>query len=281
MIRESHKTSAARLRPRPEKLPAWKRCFDLGLLFAVLPILLPVFLLTCLWIKSVSRGPALFCQDRIGKDGRRFTMYKFRSMRHGVPTSPHLEHVRKLVEDDLPLGKLDTMGDSRLIPGGSFIRHACLDELPQLLNVVRGEMSLVGPRPCLPEEYGFFSEEQRIRFRVLPGLTGHWQVSGKNSTTFREMGALDRHYSDNASFWMDLAIVAKTPPVILSQLHDHLLNASLRRKVARVSGQTLPRRAPAGSATRRLLPSPTKTRPLLAGGEPAQPHRNRSWFRRS
>jgi len=281
MSRAIHHNNAARSRRQQAGLPVWKRCFDLAMLVAVLPLALPAFLLTCLWIKSVSRGPALFCQDRIGKDGRRFTMYKFRSMRHGVPTSPHLEHVRKLVEADLPLGKLDSMGDSRLIPGGGFIRHACLDELPQLLNVVRGEMSLVGPRPCLPEEYGFFSGEQMTRFRMLPGLTGHWQVSGKNSTTFREMSALDTHYSKNASVWMDLAIVAKTPPAILAQIHCHLLNRSLRRKVAHLSSHAVPRRSPAGSGSRRLQPSPIKTRPLLAAGEPGPPHRHRSWFRRS
>jgi lipopolysaccharide/colanic/teichoic acid biosynthesis glycosyltransferase len=281
MSRKTDKKRAPRLGRQRAKAPGWKRCLDLGMLLALLPFMLPVFLLTALWIKAVSRGPAFFCQDRIGKDGKRFKMYKFRSMRHGVPTSPHIDHVRRLVEADLPLKKLDAMGDSRLIPGGGFIRHACLDELPQLLNVIRGEMSLVGPRPCLPEEFEFFSKEQMTRFRVLPGLTGHWQVSGKNSTTFSEMGALDSHYSSHASVWMDLAIVAKTPPAILSQIHRHFVNTSVRRGIAHLSHQTGTRRSPAGSGTRRLQPAPIKTRPLLATGEAPQAHRYRSWSRRS
>jgi len=187
---------------------------------ASLPVALPLVILVALWIRLVSRGPALFCQERIGLGGRRFTLYKFRSMRHGASTADHEEHVGRLIESDRPMIKLDCLGDSRLIPGGRFLRMAGLDELPQLLNVFRGEMSLVGPRPCLTEEYGFFTTSQRERFTVLPGLTGLWQVNGKNRTTFREMNAMDVHYARKSSPLFDIAIMLRTPVALLQQMAD-------------------------------------------------------------
>jgi lipopolysaccharide/colanic/teichoic acid biosynthesis glycosyltransferase len=114
--------------------------------------------------------------------------------------------------------KLDLMSDPRLIPGGCLLRAAGLDELPQLLNVLRGEMSLVGPRPCLPEEYGYFTRVQRVRFSALPGLTGIWQTDGKGITTFTEMNAMDADYVRKASLLTDLSIMWRTPCAILGQL---------------------------------------------------------------
>jgi lipopolysaccharide/colanic/teichoic acid biosynthesis glycosyltransferase len=114
--------------------------------------------------------------------------------------------------------KLDAKGDHRLIPLGSFLRATGLDELPQLLNVLRGEMSIVGPRPCLPYEYENYQPRQKRRFEVVPGLTGLWQVSGKNKTTFAEMINLDIFYAENQSLRLDIAIMLRTPPALISQV---------------------------------------------------------------
>ena len=114
--------------------------------------------------------------------------------------------------------KLDAQGDARIIPFGVWLRSSGLDELPQLINVLRGEMSLVGPRPCMAYEYGDFLPWQRERFNTLPGLTGLWQVSGKNRTTFAEMIAMDASYARTKTLWLDLAIMVKTPPVMVGQV---------------------------------------------------------------
>jgi lipopolysaccharide/colanic/teichoic acid biosynthesis glycosyltransferase len=116
--------------------------------------------------------------------------------------------------------KMDARGDSRLIPGGWLIRAAGLDELPQIINVLRGEMSLIGPRPCVPYEYEKYLPWQRERFNAVPGLTGLWQVSGKNRTTFEEMIRLDIQYSWNVSLQLDLKIILLTAPALLGQVSD-------------------------------------------------------------
>ncbi|RYD49852.1 MAG: sugar transferase, partial [Verrucomicrobiaceae bacterium] len=200
------------------QVPAWKRGLDVICIVASLPLVLPVMLLIVLWIRLVSRGPALFRQERIGQDGKRFVLYKFRSMRLNCGTGRHETYLRHLVKSDSPMIKLDLLCDERLIPGGCLLRAAGLDELPQLLNVLRGEMSLVGPRPCLPQEYAFFSARQRERFRALPGLTGNWQVNGKNETTFSEMNAMDIDYVREASLLLDLRIMLRTPSALVLQM---------------------------------------------------------------
>jgi lipopolysaccharide/colanic/teichoic acid biosynthesis glycosyltransferase len=118
------------------------------------------------------------------------------------------------MESNAPMTKLDTRGDARVIPLGGMLRSTGLDELPQLINVFRGEMSLVGPRPCLPKEYDKHLPWQKERFRTLPGLTGLWQVSGKNRTTFNEMIELDLKYVRTRSLWLDLKILFRTIPVV-------------------------------------------------------------------
>jgi len=123
-----------------------------------------------------------------------------------------------LMKSDAPMVKLDARGDSRIIPFGLLLRSSGLDELPQLVNVLRGEMSLVGPRPCLPYECDNYLPWQRERFNTLPGLTGLWQVSGKNRTTFVEMMQLDIKYTRNKTLWLDLMIILKTIPAILGQV---------------------------------------------------------------
>ena len=218
-------------------VPTWKRWLDLSLVLISLPVAIPLLLAVAMWIRMVSRGPALFRQKRIGLGGKVFTLYKFRSMHDGAETLGHRLHVEHLVETDSPMVKLDLMGDSRLITGGCLLRTAGLDELPQLLNVLRGEMSLVGPRPCLPEEYGFFSPAQRERFQVLPGLTGRWQVNGKNSTTFREMNLMDVAYSRTSSPLQDLKIILLTPKALLGQMRQCMMR-KLRRGRGEVERMT-------------------------------------------
>ena len=211
----------------------WKRGLDLGCIMLSLPFVLPLMALIVLWIRLVSRGPALFRQERIGKDGERFVLYKFRSMKMNSGTSRHENYLRQLVKSDSPMVKLDLLCDSRLIPAGCLLRAAGLDELPQLLNVLKGEMSLVGPRPCLPQELAYFSEQQMERFDALPGLTGSWQVSGKNESTFSEMNAMDINYVRRATFVMDLRIMLRTPSVLIHQMsqafHQKFATHQLRR----------------------------------------------------
>jgi len=125
-----------------------------------------------------------------------------------------------LMGTEAPMTKLDARKDPRLIPLGALLRATGLDELPQLINVVRGEMSIVGPRPCIPYEYELYQPWQRRRFDAVPGLTGLWQVSGKNRTTFNEMIRLDIEYSERLSFWLDLQIILRTLPALWQQCLD-------------------------------------------------------------
>lgn len=179
-----------------------------------LVVLSPLLLLVALWINCTSRGPVFFRHRRYGLAGRPFQVWKFRSMETNDAPERHQTHVSDLMASDRPLTKLD--GELRLIRGGRLIRQLGLDELPQLINVLVGEMSLVGPRPdVVPlEQYQLW---QRRRFDVLPGITGLWQVSGKNETTFSTMMQLDRDYVHRRSMMLDLLILLKTiPAVVLS-----------------------------------------------------------------
>lgn len=204
--------------PLSRPVPTWKRAFDIILVLITLPFTLPLMLAVTVWIKLVSRGPAIFCQERIGRNGRRFTLYKFRSMHRNADTTRHAQHFSHLVKSNRPMVKLDLLCDSRLIPGGCLLRATGLDELPQLFNILRGDMSLVGPRPCLPEEYQYFSRIQRVRFRALPGLTGIWQTQGKHLVTFIEMNAMDARYVQQASPWLDFTIILRTPIAVFGQM---------------------------------------------------------------
>jgi lipopolysaccharide/colanic/teichoic acid biosynthesis glycosyltransferase len=197
-------------------IPPWKRVLDALCILVSLPITLPVFILVALWIKFVSRGPVFFRQERVGYEGNRFTMFKFRTMKMNVETDLHEKHSAGFIEADIPMTKLDALGDPRIISGGRFLRALGIDELPQLFNVFRGEMSLVGPRPCLPYEWEKLQDWQRERYDSAPGLTGLWQVSGKNETTFAQMIKMDIWYARNVSLFVDLRIMFKTVPAILS-----------------------------------------------------------------
>ena len=196
----------------------WKRSLDKILILLASPFLFPLSLLLALLIRSVSVGPILFKQERVGYLGKRFMCFKFRTMFVDADTTTHRGHLQHLMNSNVPMMKMDSKGDPRIIPFGLFLRASGLDELPQLINVLRGEMSLVGPRPCLPYEYEKYLPWQKERFGTLPGLTGLWQVSGKNKTTFLEMIQLDIKYAKNKTLWWDLKIIMMTVPALLIQM---------------------------------------------------------------
>jgi lipopolysaccharide/colanic/teichoic acid biosynthesis glycosyltransferase len=136
----------------------------------------------------------------------------------GVDVVAHQGHLSNLMTSNTPMTKMDSKGDPRIIPFGLLLRSSGLDELPQLINVLCGEMSLVGPRPCLSYEYEKYLPWQKERFATLPGLTGLWQVSGKNRTTFVEMINLDIKYARNKNLWLDLRIILQTVPALIIQM---------------------------------------------------------------
>ncbi len=200
-------------------VPSWKRVLDILCILLAAPLVLPLGLLIGLVIKLVSPGSILFRQKRVGLQGESFECLKFRTMKVNADTGVHQGHLQNLMTSDRPMTKLDA-ADKRLIPGGRILRCLGLDELPQLINVLRGEMSLVGPRPCLPYEYEHYQARHGRRFDTLPGLTGLWQVSGKNRTTFEQMINWDITYVETKSLTLDLMIMLRTVPAILVQVLD-------------------------------------------------------------
>lgn len=215
-----------------------RRLLDVAVAGTALLALSPLLALIALAIRLESRGPAIFRQRRLGRERRPFTVLKFRTMRAGADAAPHREYVRTLIEDargtpqaprsgaaprtPRPVGsqrrrlyKLSV--DDRVTRVGRFLRAWSLDELPQLVNVLRGEMALVGPRPVIPYEVEHYPEEYLSRFAVKPGLTGLWQVSGRNERTYEEMVRFDIEYAQRASLLLDLSILARTLPVVLGR----------------------------------------------------------------
>ena len=199
------------------RVPWWKRVFDFFCIIVTMAIWFPLLVLVMAWIKAVSPGPIFYRQQRVGHRGRRFMLFKFRTMHVNAETRTHEEYFAHLMNTDSPMTKLDALDDHRLIRGGRLLRASGLDELPQLFNVLRGQMSLVGPRPCLPNEFMLYTPAQRARVNALPGLTGYWQVNGKNKTTFSEMIAMDVFYAENISVALDLGIIARTIPALVMQ----------------------------------------------------------------
>jgi len=206
------------------KTPFWKRAMDIFFSSVSLLVLSPLLLFVAIMIKLVSPGPVFFKQKRVGRSGKIFTIYKFRTMKVNNNASEHQEYLKELINGDSnsekPMVKLKN--DPRVIPMGTILRKASIDELPQLINVLLGEMSLIGPRPCIPYEAEEYLRWHERRFDIIPGLTGLWQVSGKNKTTFKEMIRLDIEYSLRRSFWLDIKILFKTPMVVLSQAFENL-----------------------------------------------------------
>lgn len=195
-----------------------KRAMDVLLSVPALALLSPVFLLLAALIRLTSQGPALFRQTRVGQDGREFVLYKFRTMT-GATEREHRRYIREWIHRGESArqgsGSFKLEKDSRITPLGRFLRKYSLDELPQLFNVLRGEMSLVGPRPALAYEVSEYETWQRERLNATPGLTGLWQVSGRNRLSFSEMVELDLAYIRNYSTILDLKILLKTIPVVL------------------------------------------------------------------
>jgi exopolysaccharide production protein ExoY len=205
---------------RATGLPPWKRVLDLAIILVLLPGLLILGGGVALFVVCGSRGPVFFRQRRVGHKGREFDCFKFRTMQVNAEPRLHQDHFQQLMEKEVPMTKLDARRDPRLVPFGALLRATGLDELPQLINVVRGEMSIVGPRPCIPYEYERYKPWQRRRLNAVPGLTGLWQVSGKNRTTFNEMVRLDIKYSERLSLGLDLKIILKTLPALWRQCAD-------------------------------------------------------------
>lgn len=200
-----------------------KRLFDLVVAALLLICLLPLFLVCALLVRRSSPGPILFRQRRVGARGREFTFLKFRSMRVDADPALHREYVAKFINGaaEKHSGSKGTMfklvEDPRVTPAGRWLRRTSLDELPQLINVLRGEMSLVGPRPPIPYELEHYQPEHLRRLAVKPGITGLWQINGRSQTTFEEMIALDLEYIQRASFMTDARILLKTIPVVIAQ----------------------------------------------------------------
>jgi lipopolysaccharide/colanic/teichoic acid biosynthesis glycosyltransferase len=212
------------------QIPRWKRILDLTCIWLTAPLWCTVMALISLWILLVSPGPLLFRQERVGYRGRRFKILKFRTMKINAETQVHEGYFERLMQADCPMTKLDRQ-DARLIRGGRLLRALGLDELPQLFNVLRAEMSLVGPRPCTPHEFARYQPAQRERVNAPPGLTGYWQVNGKNNTTFSRMIEMDIHYSKTMSLGMDLSIMLRTLPAIAVQVLESRAVRSKRSKI--------------------------------------------------
>jgi lipopolysaccharide/colanic/teichoic acid biosynthesis glycosyltransferase len=200
--------------------PSWKSALDITCILLSLPVWLPLMILLMLVTRIASPGPIFYRQERIGFGGRHFFIWKFRTMKMSAETQVHERHFEELMRVDCPMTKLDVYGDPRLAPFGRILRASGLDELPQIFNVLRGEMSLVGPRPCTPNEFAHYEPWQRERVNALPGLTGYWQVNGKNKTTFNQMIAMDLFYLKNMSILLDLKIMLKTGVAIAGQLFE-------------------------------------------------------------
>ena len=212
-------------------LPAWeaaaasaswhrvKRLLDVVIASVLLVLLSPLLALIALAVRYETPGPALFRQDRYGRGLWPFVVLKFRTMHDGVSPELHRRFIAQLAAagDDLGDGLKKLTHDPRVTRVGSFLRRTSLDELPQLINVVRGEMSLVGPRPAVPYELAHYAPEHYARFDVRPGLTGLWQVGGRSELGFLEMLDLDAQYARTNGPKLDAVIVMRTPAAIIGR----------------------------------------------------------------
>jgi lipopolysaccharide/colanic/teichoic acid biosynthesis glycosyltransferase len=196
-----------------------KRALDLLVACVGLILGAPLFLLVGLAVRMDSPGAVLFRQERIGLGGQTFTCLKFRTMTQGADDTPHRTYIGRMIsapERSSPVnGMYKLADDPRVTRVGRIIRRMSLDELPQLVNVLRGEMSIVGPRPALDYEVALYQDWQLDRLRMKPGLTGLWQVSGRNLLTYEEMCRLDIAYADGWSLARDIAIILRTPMAML------------------------------------------------------------------
>ncbi|MBI5287645.1 MAG: sugar transferase [Chloroflexi bacterium] len=196
--------------------------YNRAIALALIVVLAPLWLAIAVLIKLSSPGPVLFCMPIVGRRGATFTYYKFRTMKIGQDDSEHREWIRAFVRDDQPYSR-DSAGsavfkvvdDPRVTRVGRWLRNASLDELPQLINILRGEMNLVGPRPPIAYEYGLYRPHERLRLAVKPGITGLYQVQKRGRASFSQMLALDLEYVQRRSLWLDLWIMLRTPQAML------------------------------------------------------------------
>jgi len=209
------------LTQKPLNAPEWdeKRILDIILSFIALIVFFPLFLAVAVCIKLSSKGPVIYKQERIGKNGKPFVFYKFRSMHMHNSVSRHKEFVQNFIKnstecqnDNIKVYKITD--DPRIFKFGKFIRKTSIDEFPQFFNVIKGDMALVGPRPCMDYEWNCYEDWHKQRLNILPGCTGLWQALGRSSVTFEEMVILDLYYISNMTLWLDLKIFLQTLPVI-------------------------------------------------------------------
>ena len=193
----------------------FKRIFDILVSGLLIILLAPFWLMISVLIKLTSRGPVFYHSDVIGKNGRKFKWTKFRTMLANNDAKAHEMHLEKLIAANKGYKKLEN--DPRITTIGKYLRKFSLDELPQLWNVFTGSMSLVGPRPCLPYEYDHFKDWHKLKYKVIPGMTGLAQIIARNreDVTFSDSVLLDLYYADNQSLWLDLKILFKTIPVMV------------------------------------------------------------------
>ncbi len=209
--------------PRPGRRLVDASCRVLDVIGSALLLvaLAPLLAAIAIAIRLDSPGPALFRQRRLGRNLQPFTVHKFRTMKNGVTEDQHREFVTGLIvgehpEQDAPGPRYKMTEDSRVTRCGRILRRSSLDELPQLWNVLRGEMSLVGPRPPIPYEVEQYPPHWFARFAVKPGVTGLWQVNGRSDVTLEEMVRLDVEYIRRRSLWLNLQIIMRTVPAVLS-----------------------------------------------------------------
>ena len=201
--------------PTPPGYRVAKRSLDLATSLIGLILASPILALVAIAVKLESRGPVLFRQQRLGLGGRPFTLYKFRSMFSSAEQDRHRDHVRELIRGDPDARSAEEVwvpiaADPRVTRLGAFLRRSHLDELPQLINIVRGEMSLVGPRPPIPYEVEIYEPWHLRRLSVVPGLTGLWQATAWGRVSFDEGVVLDLAYIDRRSFGLDLRLIGRT-----------------------------------------------------------------------
>ncbi|MBN9503863.1 MAG: hypothetical protein BGO01_07115 [Armatimonadetes bacterium 55-13] len=208
---ESAAMKRAEIPRRPVPYRVWKRGFDLAVSLVILAVLLPLFIILALLVKLTSKGPVFYASTRIGRCGKPFKFLKFRTMYQDA--DKRLGELMTQNEKDGPIFKMKN--DPRITPIGRFLRKYSLDELPQLIHVAKGEMSMVGPRPPVPREVEQYDEFARQRLTVKPGITCYWQIQGRSNLSFEEWMELDNKYIQDMSFWTDVKILIQTPAAVL------------------------------------------------------------------
>ena len=198
--------------------PIMKRLIDFAISSIMMIFAAPIMLIVALAIRLDSPGPIIFRQTRIGKDHRPFTFYKFRSMYHKSDCAVHQQFIKGLINGEAPKGACTykLAADKRITRVGKFIRKTSLDELPQLFNIIKGDMSMVGPRPPIPYEVAEYKDWHHRRLTVTPGLTGYWQVRGRSSVAFDDMVKMDITYVEQRSLLLDMVLFFQTIPAVLS-----------------------------------------------------------------